>query len=85
MHSLLRLPVSMVPENPEFLLTVFSLLVLILAKVVAMQDHVGVQFYLLEYVSYAIAYLRLAVIVSNFRNIHRVEALAAASNNTALI
>jgi len=59
------------------LLTLFSLLLLILAKVITMPDHEGVQIYLLEYTSYAIAYVSLAIIVTNFRNIHRVEVMAA--------
>jgi diguanylate cyclase (GGDEF)-like protein len=59
------------------LLTLLSFIVLILAKAVATQNHDDAQTYLLEFVSFTTAYLSLAVVVTNFRNIHRVEVIAA--------
>ncbi len=59
------------------LLTLFSALILLLAKVIFLQAPVSAPTYFFESLAFILAYLGLAIIVTNFRNIHRVEVLAA--------
>lgn len=59
------------------LLTLFSALILVLTKVIFLQAPVSAPTYFFESLAFILAYLGLAIIVTNFRNIHRVEVLAA--------
>jgi len=59
------------------LLALISMLLLILAKLLISHDFSGFEISLLEDISHAIAYVLLAIIVTRFRNLHRVEVLAA--------
>lgn len=59
------------------LLTLFSALILVLTKVIFLQAPVSSPTYFFESLAFILAYLGLAIIVTNFRNIHRVEVLAA--------
>lgn len=63
------------------LLALLSVVVLMSAKSVASQDYAGTQEYMIQCVSYAIAYVVLAVLVTNFRSVHRVESTAADTDN----
>jgi diguanylate cyclase (GGDEF)-like protein len=59
------------------LLALFSFLLLVLAKLLAMHDLAGFQIYLFGGLAHAIAYMLLAIIVTSFRNVHRIEVIAA--------
>ena len=59
------------------LLTLFSALMLVMAKIIFVQSRMSVPLYLFESLSYILAYLGLALIVTNFRDIHRIEVIAA--------
>lgn len=59
------------------LLTLLSALLLVLVEVFLLQSHMSIATYLFQSLSYIFAYLGLAIIVTSFRNIHRIEAIAA--------
>ena len=59
------------------LLTLFSALTLTMAKIIAVQSSMSVPLYLFNSLSFLLAYLGLAFIVTNFRDIHRIEVNAA--------
>lgn len=59
------------------LLALFSFMLLVFAKLLVVQDLAGFQIYLFGSISHAIAYMLLAIIVTSFRNAHRVEVIAA--------
>ena len=59
------------------LLALFSFFLLVLAKLPTIHDVAGFQIYLLEGVAHVISYMLLAIIVTSFRNVHRIEVIAA--------
>lgn len=63
------------------LLALLSAVALVASKSVANHEPISLQWYLIECLSYAIAFVSLAILVTNFRNVHRVEAIAADTDN----
>jgi len=59
------------------LLALFSFMLLVFAKLLVVHDLAGFQISLFEDISHAIAYVMLAIIVTSFRNAHRIEVIAA--------
>lgn len=79
------LPVTLVSwygaRKSGVLLAVLSSVALVSAKLVVGYEPISMQWYLIEGLSYAIAYICLAILVTNFRSVHRVEAIAADTDN----
>lgn len=67
------------------LLTLFSALILVLVKVLVVQDRIGIYRYMLESFSYIMAYLSLAIIITNFRTVHGLEVIAADTDDLTSI
>lgn len=63
------------------MLALLSAMVLTLARAYVNDEFVGTQHFLVECFSYAVAFMVLAVLVTNFRSVHRVEAIAADTDN----
>jgi diguanylate cyclase (GGDEF)-like protein len=59
------------------LLTLFSALTLTTAKIIAVQSSMSVPLDLFDSLSFLLAYLGVAFIVTNFRDLHRIEVNAA--------
>lgn len=62
-------------------LALLSAVVLVSAKSLVSHEYISMLWYLVETLSYAAAYVSLAVLVTNFRSVHRVEAIAADTDN----
>ncbi len=69
------------PKRAGVLMALFSTLVLVVIKTVSSQFSVAISELLLFAAPYAIAYPVLAILITNFRNVHRVEVNAADTDN----
>ena len=64
-------------KKTGILLTLTSALMIAMVKIIVLQYSMSVFLHISESLSYILAYLGLAIIVTSFRDIHRIEAIAA--------